>query len=64
VRGIVILEVLRHIQQELGSGIKVQEFFDLIVGTRSVFPAHAHCHSMKCRRNYKRLTRATAPEES
>jgi patatin-like phospholipase/acyl hydrolase len=36
VRGIVILEVLRHIQHELGGRIKVQEFFDLIVGTRSV----------------------------
>jgi patatin-like phospholipase/acyl hydrolase len=35
-RGIVILEVLAHIQQELGHGIKVQDFFDLIVGTRSV----------------------------
>lgn len=33
VRGIVILEVLRQIQQELGGRIKVQEFFDLIVGT-------------------------------
>ncbi|KAI4668760.1 uncharacterized protein J4E78_002588 [Alternaria triticimaculans] len=33
IRGIVILEVLRQIQQELGDHIKVQEFFDLIVGT-------------------------------
>ncbi|KAJ8114147.1 hypothetical protein OPT61_g3904 [Boeremia exigua] len=33
VRGIVILEVLRQIQQELGGRIQVQEFFDLIVGT-------------------------------
>lgn len=58
-RGIVILEVLHHIQQELGGGIKVQEFFDLIVGTRSVFPAPAHDCCMECR-----LTRATVPEES
>jgi hypothetical protein len=36
VRGIVILQVLRNIEKELGGGIKVQEFFDLIVGTRSV----------------------------
>jgi patatin-like phospholipase/acyl hydrolase len=41
VRGIVILEVLRNIEQELGGGIKVQEFFDLIVGTRSVILAHS-----------------------
>jgi hypothetical protein len=32
-RGIVILEVLRRVQAELG-GIPFQEFFDLIVGTR------------------------------
>ncbi|KAF2012508.1 hypothetical protein BU24DRAFT_442957 [Aaosphaeria arxii CBS 175.79] len=32
-RGIVILEVLRHIQAELGDGIPIQDFFDLIVGT-------------------------------
>lgn len=36
IRGIVILEVLRHIQEELGGHIPVQDFFDLIVGTRSV----------------------------
>lgn len=32
-RGIVILEVLRKIQYELGNRIPIQEFFDLIVGT-------------------------------
>ncbi|KAI8938298.1 hypothetical protein NX059_005951 [Plenodomus lindquistii] len=32
-RGIVILEVLRRIQHELGNRIPIQEFFDLIVGT-------------------------------
>lgn len=31
-RGIVILEVLRQFQAELGE-IQVQEFFDLIIGT-------------------------------
>ncbi|CAO2647539.1 Nn.00g084610.m01.CDS01 [Neocucurbitaria sp. VM-36] len=32
-RGIVILEVLRCIQSELGHHIPIQDFFDLIVGT-------------------------------
>lgn len=32
-RGIVILEVLRRIQHELGNRIPIQDFFDLIVGT-------------------------------
>ncbi|EUC48828.1 hypothetical protein COCMIDRAFT_2285 [Bipolaris oryzae ATCC 44560] len=32
-RGIVILDVLREIQKELGGRIPVQDFFDLIVGT-------------------------------
>ena len=40
-RGVVILEVLRRIQEELGGNIKVQEFFDLIVGTRLVARANA-----------------------
>lgn len=35
-RGIVILEILRQIQHELGGRILVQDFFDLIVGTRLV----------------------------
>jgi len=35
-RGIVILEVLRQVQVELGYRIRFQDFFDLIVGTRSV----------------------------
>jgi patatin-like phospholipase/acyl hydrolase len=41
IRGIVELEVLRAIQQELGGTggekIPIQAFFDLIVGTRQVF---------------------------
>lgn len=41
-RGIVILEVLRQIQQELGGRIQVQEFFDLIVGTRLVTLSPTH----------------------
>ncbi|KAF1996801.1 hypothetical protein P154DRAFT_565860 [Amniculicola lignicola CBS 123094] len=32
-RGIIILEVLRQVQAELGGRIPVQDFFDLIVGT-------------------------------
>lgn len=36
IRGIVILEVLRQIEIELGKRIPVQDFFDLIVGTRLV----------------------------
>ena len=35
-RGIVILEVLRQVQNQIGGQIQFQEFFDLIVGTRSV----------------------------
>ena len=34
-RGIVILEVLNRVQKQLGH-IQIQEFFDLIVGTRLV----------------------------
>jgi patatin-like phospholipase/acyl hydrolase len=34
-RGIVILEVLNRVQNQLGH-IQIQEFFDLIVGTRLV----------------------------
>jgi len=34
IRGIVELEVLRAIQEELGNKIPIREFFDLIVGTR------------------------------
>jgi patatin-like phospholipase/acyl hydrolase len=33
-RGIVILEVLRQIEEELGRRIPVMNFFDLVVGTR------------------------------
>jgi patatin-like phospholipase/acyl hydrolase len=41
IRGIVILEVLRQIELELGKRIPIQDFFDLIVGTRLVvFFAH------------------------
>jgi len=38
IRGIVILEVLRALENELGSKIPIQNFFDLIVGTRLVIP--------------------------
>ena len=34
VRGIVELEVLRAIVKELGGRVNIQNFFDLIVGTR------------------------------
>lgn len=34
IRGIVELEVLYEIEQELGQNFRVQDFFDLIVGTR------------------------------
>ena len=34
IRGIVILEVLRAIERVLGGRIPIQNFFDLIVGTR------------------------------
>jgi hypothetical protein len=33
-RGIVILEVLQQLQKELGDCIPIQDFFDLVVGTR------------------------------
>ncbi|KAF2736521.1 hypothetical protein EJ04DRAFT_462876 [Polyplosphaeria fusca] len=33
IRGIVLLEVLRNIEEELGKCIPIQDFFDLIVGT-------------------------------
>lgn len=34
VRGIVELEILKTLEKELGAGVNIQEFFDLIVGTR------------------------------
>lgn len=34
VRGIVELQVLKQIEQKLGGNIRIQDFFDLIVGTR------------------------------
>lgn len=34
IRGIVELEILRLIQKALGANIPIQDFFDLIVGTR------------------------------
>jgi patatin-like phospholipase/acyl hydrolase len=34
IRGIVELEILQHIQRELGGKLPIQAFFDLIVGTR------------------------------
>ncbi|SMQ51120.1 unnamed protein product [Zymoseptoria tritici ST99CH_3D7] len=33
VRGVVELEILKHIERELGGRINVQSFFDLVVGT-------------------------------
>jgi hypothetical protein len=33
-RGIVEIEVLRTLQQQIGDRIPVQAFFDLIMGTR------------------------------
>ena len=33
-RGIVELEVLRHVEMALGGHLPIQSFFDLIVGTR------------------------------
>lgn len=45
-RGIVILEVLRQIEEELGRRIPVMNFFDLVVGTRWVRLAHAHVSLM------------------
>ena len=34
IRGIVELEVLRELERILGDSIAIQNFFDLIVGTR------------------------------
>jgi hypothetical protein len=36
VRGIVELEVLRALEQQLGGNLPIQAFFDLMVGTRYV----------------------------
>jgi hypothetical protein len=40
IRGIVELEILRHIEEYINrnapTGIDIQRFFDLVVGTRSV----------------------------
>lgn len=49
-RGIVILEVLSQVQEHIGGQIQFQEFFDLIVGTRSVtslgiLPVVSDCNS-------------------
>lgn len=37
IRGISELQVLKAIERVLGPGLPIQFFFDLIVGTRSVF---------------------------
>ena len=37
IRGIVELEILRLIENVWGGGLRIQDFFDLIVGTRYVF---------------------------
>jgi len=34
IRGIVELEILRLIENVWGGGLRIQDFFDLIVGTR------------------------------
>lgn len=39
VRGIVELEILRLIEQVWGGHMRIQDFFDLIVGTRFFFPS-------------------------
>lgn len=44
VRGIVELVLLNAIQKELGSHVPIQDFFDLIVGTRYVFSARLCNH--------------------
>ena len=36
VRGIIELEILKQIENTLGGGLKIKDFFDLIVGTRYV----------------------------
>ena len=36
IRGIVELQVLREIERKLGGKIRIQDFFDLIVGTRFI----------------------------
>lgn len=36
VRGIVELEVLKAIERALGGNLRIQSFFDLIIGTRYV----------------------------
>lgn len=42
IRGIIELEVLRHIEKYINKnssvGIDIQRFFDLVVGTRPVLP--------------------------
>lgn len=43
IRGIIELAVLRTIERVLGDFIPVQNFFDLIVGTRYVAPSSL-CH--------------------
>ena len=40
VRGIVELQVLLEIERNLGGKIRIQDFFDLIVGTRSALCNH------------------------
>jgi hypothetical protein len=34
IRGIVELEVLKCLEQSLGGNLRIQSFFDLVVGTR------------------------------
>ena len=37
IRSVVQLVILRHIEKVIDLGIPVQDFFDLIIGTRYVF---------------------------
>lgn len=61
IRGIVILEVLHSIEKEFGHRIPIQDFFDLIVGTRLVRPFNQTVFeqlqdSCSCCTHFTRLT--------
>ena len=46
-RGIVELEVLRAIEKKLPPGIPINQFFDLIVGTRYVYEVLIVGHTLR-----------------
>lgn len=46
-RGIVELQVLREIERALGDEIPIQEFFDLIVGTRYISNGAFRCDLLR-----------------